>query len=66
MIVEKKLKLMKQNGIKKGYKMWKIIKVCPMCLCSEFNKDEDNQFVCNDCEEIYEYMDDLQNMDIEE
>lgn len=46
--------------------MWRVVKVCPKCLCGEFEKNEHGEYVCIECEEVYDDMDDLENMDFEE
>ena len=44
--------------------MWRIAKVCPNCLEAEFEKcEEDGSFTCSGCGEVYDDMDDLENMD---
>lgn len=47
--------------------MWRIAKVCPNCLEGEFNKcEEDGSFICSGCGEVYDDINDLENMDYED
>lgn len=47
--------------------MWRVVKICPKCLNGEFDRDEqDGSFICTECGEVFDDMDDLENMDIEE
>lgn len=46
--------------------MWRIAKVCPNCLGAEFEKTEDGCFTCVECNEEYDDVNDLENMDYAE
>ena len=38
--------------------MWRVVKVCPNCMCGEFEKDEEyGTYICIDCEKEWEEYD---------
>lgn len=44
--------------------MWRVVKVCPKCMCEEFDKNEHDEYVCIKCEGEYEEYE-LETIDIE-
>lgn len=46
--------------------MWKVIKVCTVCLESEFNKNRDGQYICINCDEVFNDVSELEDMEIDE
>ena len=45
--------------------MWRVVKVCPKCMCGEFDKNEYDEYVCIECEGEYEECE-LETIDIQE